>query len=175
MSKPAKKIVIERPAWTREIDEAVAIVNAESGTRSEETLHGLSRELRARQNYWVKRGPESPPTTRWILFLLSVFFTLLTLTAYLSAWFLFVYSCCLVFLFGLISLGLWIATIVVFLGNTPHDRRIRGRGVLCPECDYDLHSTPSAVNPFRLGGLEIGPRTCHECGCAWPFVFPPIP
>lgn len=43
----------------------------------------------------------------------------------------------------------------------------------CPDCGYGLLGVPSAIEPDRLDGIEVGPWQCPECRSKWPLVPPP--
>ncbi|MBX3402152.1 MAG: hypothetical protein KF699_01950 [Phycisphaeraceae bacterium] len=43
----------------------------------------------------------------------------------------------------------------------------------CPDCGYGLTGVPSAIEPKRLDGVEVGPWQCPECRSKWPLVPPP--
>jgi hypothetical protein len=49
----------------------------------------------------------------------------------------------------------------------------RARKRLCPGCGYDLRGSPPGLPLDRLGGVDVGPRACPECGSVWPLVPPP--
>jgi hypothetical protein len=59
-------------------------------------------------------------------------------------------------------------------------RRVRGRLRLalsrrcCPDCGYDLRGLDAALPPSMLGGTDVGPDLCPECGSPWPLVPPPF-
>lgn len=135
----------------------------------------LSRELRARIDYWseggASRSREMP-----------------TLAAELSA----LLVARLIVVFGAIALAalllsglIWLAVPVVLIAWLIH-RRATQRGLLvrlnlalggrcCPACGYDLSGSVPAIPPEDLEGQWIGPRRCPECGAAWPLLPPPVP
>lgn len=45
---------------------------------------------------------------------------------------------------------------------------------LCPDCGHDLNGTPAGIRAELLGGVDVGPRRCVECGVAWPLVPPEV-
>lgn len=42
----------------------------------------------------------------------------------------------------------------------------------CPDCAYPLADIPPGIDPSLLGGVNVGPARCHECGTPWPLVPP---
>lgn len=43
----------------------------------------------------------------------------------------------------------------------------------CPDCEYDLSSTPDAISPEQIVGQRTGPSVCSECRSRWPLVPAP--
>lgn len=69
--------------------------------------------------------------------------------------------------FGLIYVG-GIAMMVLRLPYVSVQLRRALREGRCPDCGYDLKGIPSAV-PV-VGGVNVGPAVCPECGTRWPLV-----
>ncbi len=40
----------------------------------------------------------------------------------------------------------------------------------CLRCGYDLKLLPMAIDPRSVGGLQLGPARCPECGREWPVI-----
>ena len=173
---PIKQLRI-LPAWTREIDEAIAEANAAEATRRAHVLGRLARLVSARRDYWwsVSSGMEAAATARSILLGLAIASTIVTVLSVASVVYLYLIGLCLTLVLGLVSTLLWIILLASHLSLRPIHERVRARGGRCPDCDYDLRGTPSVIDPSELGGVNVGPRTCQECGCAWPLLFPPMP
>jgi hypothetical protein len=59
---------------------------------------------------------------------------------------------------------------------TRNHRASRFAGALthhtCPDCDYELGAIPAAIPPSLVGGVNIGPAVCPECGSPWPLLPP---
>ncbi|XVJ58594.1 MAG: hypothetical protein HEQ23_04010 [Tepidisphaera sp.] len=182
MSNAAKKILVERPEWTRKIDEAIADANTAEARRRVELLRRLARSVSTRRDYWssVSSGVEAAATARGLVLGFAIALTIIALlfyasTAFLSTGFLSAVGMCLSVPVGFLAIVLWIILLATYLNLNPAHHRVLARGGRCPDCGYDLRGTPSAVDPSELEGVKIGPRTCQECGCAWPLLFPPVP
>jgi hypothetical protein len=177
VSEPARKIFVERPAWTREIDEAIAGANTAEATCRAELHRRLARLVSTRRDYWssVSSGVEAAATARSILLGLAIASTIIAALLFASTVFTSVVGMCLSIPVGLLAIVLWIILLAAYLNLRPVHERVRARGGRCPDCGYDLRGTPSAVDPAEMEGVKIGPRTCQECGCAWPLLFPPVP
>lgn len=177
MSTPAKKIIVERPAWTREIDEVIADADAAEPARRADVLRRLARLVSARRHYWISvaSGAAAAATARSILLGIAIASTILTVLSVASVLYIYYIAFCLTFVLGLVTLLLWGILLASYLSLNPVHQRVHARGSRCPDCGYDLRGTPSAVEPTAMMGVKIGPRTCQECGCAWPLLFPPVP
>jgi hypothetical protein len=42
----------------------------------------------------------------------------------------------------------------------------------CPDCHYDLRGALPGVAEACVGGIDVGPRHCPECGSVWPLLPP---
>lgn len=56
-----------------------------------------------------------------------------------------------------------------------HARRLRRslNDRRCCDCGYSLEGAVPGI-PIGTAGVNVGPRACPECGCAWPLVPPAI-
>jgi hypothetical protein len=177
VSKAPKRILVERPAWTREIDEAISDANTAEATRRAELLRRLARSVSIRRDYWnsVSSGVDAVATARGLVLGFAIALTIIALLLYASTVFLSAVGMCLSVPVGFLAIVLWIILLATYLNLNPAHHRVLARGGRCPDCGYDLRDTPSAVDPSETEGVKIGPRTCQECGCAWPLLFPPVP
>jgi ribosomal protein S27AE len=174
LTLPTRRVLKPRPAWTRQIDEAVACATTEGAANSAEARNWLARQLKARREYWASRRPVDPWTVRGVLLGLSIASAFVAGLIFLSTPFTSIFGLVAFAVVGISSFALCIVTFVVFTSDKS-ERAFRRYANLCPKCGDGLLGTPSAIDPSLLKGVKIGPRTCPKCGCAWPLVFPPIP
>jgi hypothetical protein len=74
---------------------------------------------------------------------------------------------------GLVLLAVWIPLHMLRFIRRTRCRKAIHR-CLCPDCSYDLHGVPDAIQPDSLDGRHVGPAKCPECGAPWPLLPPPI-
>jgi hypothetical protein len=175
MSKPTRiRVVVPRPAWTREIDQAIVWAQSDRREDSGPTLAWLSREVRERRAFWWKHGRRPSQPLFWVFLGVAVTASQVTVGSFLSGASFTVLGCCVIPLSASIAAAAWLAVFTAVVTDTEHARRISADGRTCPECQYDLTGVPPAIPTVQLEGVSIGPRSCPECGVAWPCVPPPV-
>jgi len=172
VSIPTRRVLKPRPAWTRQIDEAVACATSEGVSNTADARIWLARELKARREYWTARRPVDAWVIRGVLLGLSIASVLVAGVVFVSIPWTDAYGLGVFSIVGTSSFVLCLTTFVAYISDES-ERAFRRYANLCPKCGDGLLGTSSAVDPSLLEGEKIGPRTCPKCGCAWPLVRPP--